>query len=199
MRDIQMLGLRRILNMDEQTIALISEKIVSDVNFWSALIGFSGVLIGALITGLFSFLQNKQSINSTKIEKKKELLLLKYENMYLDLNNYLEYVNEISLLSINSIDSGIDITRLKTDLKSNSFIMYSMLYTPSLSAHTERLQMKLGNVIKQLGQLIISTIATREEKEKLIGEIVIASSELQIEVKNIKIQLASLTTELINA
>lgn len=185
--------------MDEQTIALISEKIVSDVNFWSALIGFSGVLIGALITGLFSFLQNKQSINSTKVEKKKELLLLKYENMYLDLNNYLEYVNEISLLSINSIDSGIDITRLKTDLKSNSFIMYSMLYTPRLSAHTERLQMKLGNVIKQLGQLIISTIATREEKEKLIGEIVIASSELQIEVKNIKIQLASLTTELINA
>lgn len=185
--------------MDEQTIALISEKIISDVNFWSALIGLSGVLIGALITGSFSFLQNKQSINGTKIEKKKELLLLKYENMYLDLNNYLEYVNEISLLSLNSIDSGIDINKLTTDLKSNNFIMCSMLYTPSLSAHTEKLQMKLGNVIEPLGRLIINSIATREEKEKLISKIVIASSELQIEVKNIKIQLATLTTELINA
>lgn len=185
--------------MDEQAIALISEKIVSDVNFWSALIGLSGVLIGALITGLFSFLQNKQSINSTKIEKKKELLLLKYENMYLDLNNYLEYVNEISLLSINSIDSGIDIKKLKTDLKSNNFIMHSMLYTPSLLTYTEKLKVKLGNVVKPLGQLIISNIAERTEREKLIGDIVIASSELQAEVKNIQTELASLTTKLINA
>ena len=185
--------------MDEQTIALISDKIVSDVNFWSAIIGFSGVLIGALITGIFSFLQNKQSINGTKIENKKELLLLKYENMYLDLNNYIEYVKGISLLSITSIDSGIDIEKLKTDLKSNNFIMHSMLYTPSLSTHTERLQMKLGNVIKKLSQLIISTNDAREEKEKLTVEIVRAALDLQEEVEIIKSQLASLTAELINA
>jgi uncharacterized membrane-anchored protein YhcB (DUF1043 family) len=185
--------------MDEQTIALISKQIVSDVNFWTALIGFSGVLIGALITGLFSFFQNKQSINSTKLENKKELLLLKYEHMYLDLNNYLEYVNEISLLSMISIDSGIDIKRLKTDLKRNNFIMYSALYTHSLSTHTENLQKNLENVMKPLSQLIIGASATREEKEELIGDIVIASLELQKEVQNIKNQLVSLATELINA
>jgi flagellar basal body-associated protein FliL len=183
--------------MDEQAIALISEKIVSDVSFWTALIGFMGVFLGALITGIFSFFQNQQSIKSAKLEKKKELLLMKYEQMYLDLDNYLQYVNEISVLSISSIDSGLNIRELKTDLKQNNFIMYSMLYTPSLSSHTEALREQIGRVIKPLSTLISS--GTREEKEDLIAQIVTASLDLQLKVQSIKQELSTLTTELIDA
>ena len=35
--------------MDEQSITLLTEKIVSDISFWTALIGLGGVVIGALI------------------------------------------------------------------------------------------------------------------------------------------------------
>lgn len=184
--------------MDEQAIALISEKIVSDVSFWSALIGFTGVLLGALITGIFSFFQNQQSIKSAKLEKKKEILLMKYEQMYLDLDNYLQYVNEISVLSISSIDSGLNIRELKTDLKQNNFIMYSMLYTPSLSSHTETLREQIGRVINPLSTLISSS-GTREEKEALIEQIVFASLDLQPKVQSIKQELSTLTTKLIDA
>ncbi|HDI3134846.1 TPA: hypothetical protein PMB21_003587, partial [Vibrio cholerae] len=79
--------------MDQEAIALISEKIVSDVNFWTASIGFFGVILGALITGGLSFFQNKQSINNVKLEKKKELLLMKYELMYQELDSFTEFVN----------------------------------------------------------------------------------------------------------
>jgi hypothetical protein len=66
-----------------------------------AAVGFTGVIIGALITGFIAYLQSKHSIDFAKQEKKKELLLMKYECMYKDLDNYYEYAQEISLLTTN--------------------------------------------------------------------------------------------------
>jgi len=183
--------------MNEQEIALLSQKIISDVKFWSALIGLAGVLTGSLITGLFSFFQNKQSIDNAKKEKKKELLLVKYECMYKDLNNYAEYVNEISLLTINSIDSNLDIKKLKTNLKNNDFVMYSVFYTPELSGQMKELTASLGGIIKSLSELIIKSESSRSEKEMLIGTVVISSLDLENKVKNIQQELAKMVNQLI--
>ena len=184
--------------MDEQSIALLAEKILGDVNFWVASIGLTGVIIGALITGVFSYFQSKQAIENAKMEKKKELLLMKYECMYKDLDNYYEYTQEISLLTINSIDANLDIKKLKTNLKDNNFIMYSMFYIPNLSAQVKEFQEELGNVIKPLTNLIVKTDATRDEKEKLIDKVVISSLGLQHKVKKIQQELAQLTNQLIS-
>jgi len=56
-----------------------------------AVVGFTGVIVGALITGLITYFQSKNSIYFAKQEKKKELLLMKYECMYKNLDNYYEY------------------------------------------------------------------------------------------------------------
>jgi len=184
--------------MDEQSIALLSEKILADVSFWAALIGLTGVIVGALITGLFSYFQSKQLIDSAKMEKKKELLLLKYECMYKDLNNYSDYTEEIASLTMNSIDSGLDIKKLKSNLKENNFIMYFMFYTPHLSGQMKELTGSLGNVIKPLAKLIVETNGTRNEKEELISKVVISSLDLQEKVKKIQQELAKLSNQLIN-
>lgn len=97
-----------------------------------ATVGFTGVIVGALITGVFTYFQGKQSIDIAKLEKKKELLLMKYECMYKELDNYYEYAQAISLLTINSIDANLDIKKLKANLKGNNFIMYAMFYAPEL-------------------------------------------------------------------
>jgi hypothetical protein len=184
--------------MDEQAIALLTKKIVSDVSFWSAVIGLIGVFIGAFITGLFSFFQSKQSIDSDKAEKKKVLFLLKYECMYRDLGSYSKYVQDISVLSIQSIDSGLNIRELKSDLKDNDFIMHSKFYTPTLSDQTKDLVQKLRSVITPLSELILIADNTqRTEKEEMIGRIVTSSLELDTIVENIKQELTNLTNELI--
>lgn len=183
--------------MDEQAIALLTKKIVSDVSFWSAVIGLVGVLVGAFISGIFSYFQSKQLIDNNKAEKKKELLLLKYECMYKDLGNYSEYVQEISHLTTMSIDSHLDIKKLKTDLKNNNFIMHSNFYTPELSSQTQNLRKKLTHVIKPLGELIVlAGDAPRTEKEKLIEKVVSSSLELETEVESIRKELAKLTNQL---
>lgn len=50
--------------MNEDLVTLIAEKIISDVNFWIALFGLGGVIIGALIAILGNIIifkmQNKQ-------------------------------------------------------------------------------------------------------------------------------------------
>jgi hypothetical protein len=184
-------------NMDEQAIALLTKKIVSDISFWSALVGLLGVVVGALISGIFSYLQSKKSIDSNKEEKTKELLLLKYECMYKDLGDYSKYTQEISLLSIMSIDSGLDIKKLKSNLSNNDFTMHSALYAPKLSVQTQNLNKKLSQVIKPLSELIIQANASRTEKEALIGKVAISSLELQMEVENIRGLLADLTQQLL--
>jgi hypothetical protein len=184
-------------NMDEQAIALLTKKIVSDISFWSALVGLLGVVVGALISGIFSYLQSNKSIDSNKEEKTKELLLLKYECMYKDLGDYSKYTQEISFLSTISIDSGLDIKKLKSNLSNNDFTMHSALYAPKLSVQTQNLNKKLSQVIKPLSELIIQANASRTEKEALIGKVAISSLELQMEVENIRGLLADLTQQLL--
>ena len=62
--------------MDEQSITLLVEKVVSDVSFWTALIGLGGVVIGALIAIIGNIIiykmQNKQQVSID--EARKELL-----------------------------------------------------------------------------------------------------------------------------
>ncbi|HGE6130644.1 TPA: hypothetical protein ACGG8F_003413, partial [Vibrio cholerae] len=41
--------IRRILELDEKTIAIIAEKITMDISTLTAWIGFGGVIVGALI------------------------------------------------------------------------------------------------------------------------------------------------------
>ncbi|TSA40447.1 MAG: hypothetical protein D4R63_06135 [Methylococcaceae bacterium] len=161
-------------------------------------VGFTGVIVGALITGVFTYFQAKQSIDTAKLEKKKELLLMKYECMYKDLGKYYEYALEISLLTINSIDDNLDIKKLKANLNNNDFIMYSMFYTPELSVQINELTDKLGGVIKSLSELIIKGENNRNEKEKLIGSVVISSLELEDKIKNIQQQLAKMAKQLIS-
>lgn len=52
----------------------ISEKVVADVQFWTALIGFSGVVIGAIITIIGNILlhqfQQRQKNSNDKLRKK---------------------------------------------------------------------------------------------------------------------------------
>ncbi len=163
-----------------------------------AAVGFTGVIVGALITGLITYFQSKHSIDFAKQEKKKELLLMKYECMYKDLDNYYEYAQEISLLTITSIDSNLDIKKLKANLNNNDFIMYSMFYTPELSVQMKELSGKLGGVIKSLSELIIKSESNRNEKEKLIGSVVISSLELEDKVKNIQQELAKMAHQLIS-
>ena len=183
--------------MDEQEIALLSQKIITDVKFWSALIGLAAVLVGSVITGLFSFSQNKRSIDNVKKENKKELLLVKYECMYKDLDNYAEHVREISLLTIKSIDSGFDIKQLKTNLKNNDFLMYSMFYTPELSVEIKELTNNLGDMIISLSKLIMKSGSNRSEKETLISSVVTSSLDLQNKVKSIQKELAKMVHLLI--
>ncbi len=185
--------------MDQEAIALISEKIVSDVNFWTASIGFFGVILGALITGGLSFFQNKQSINNVKLEKKKELLLMKYELMYQELDSFTEFVNEISTLSISSIDSTFRPASLKSDLKNNRFVMYSYLYTPELSDKTKGLQEELGSMMLSLSKLIIDSSDNRSVREAIIGEVVTSSVKISTHVDSIKQELITLTDQLIKA
>jgi len=163
-----------------------------------ATVGFTGVIVGALITGIFTYFQGKQSIDITKLEKKKELLLVKYECMYKDLDSYHEYVQEISLLTINSIDSKLEIKKLKANLNNNDFIMHSMFYAPELSVQMKELTHKLGDVIKPLSILIIKPESSRSEKEKLIESVVISSLELNEKVKNIQQRLSKMANQLIN-
>jgi hypothetical protein len=163
-----------------------------------AAIGFTGVLVGALVTGVFSYFQNKQSINFAKQQKKQELLLLKYECMYKDLDGYYKYAQEISLLTINSIDTKCDITKLRSNLSDNGFIMYSMFYAPELSVQIDELSKALGKVIKSLSQLITNTEINRNEKEKLIGVVVVSSLELQEKIQNIQQDIARMAKQLIN-
>ena len=118
--------------------------------------------------------------------------------MYRDLGSYSKYVQDISLLSIHSIDSGLNIRELKSDLKDNDFIMHSKFYTPTLSDQTENLVQKLRNVITPLSELIvIADNSPRTEKEELIGRIVTSSLELETIVESIKQELTNLTNELI--
>ncbi len=163
-----------------------------------AAVGFTGVIVGALITGLITYFQSKHSIDIAKQENKKELLLMKYECMYKDLGNYYKYAQEISLLTINSIDSKLDITKLKENLNDNDFIMYSMFYTPELSVQMKDLTDKLGGVIVSLSELIIKTESNRNEKERLIGSVVMSSLELENKVKNIQQELAKMANQLID-
>lgn len=156
-----------------------------------------GTIIGALIVGIFAYFQTKQSIDSKKLENKKELLLVRYECMYKELFNYHQYLTEISLLTINSINANLDIKKLKTNLKDNDFDMYSKFYTPELSPQMTDLTNKLGNVIEALSDLIIKSDSDREEKEKLIGTILTSSLELQDTVKNIQKELSKIANKLI--
>ena len=97
-----------------------------------------------------------------------------------------------------SIDSRLDIKKLKTDLNNNNFIMYSNLYTPELSAQTQNLKQKLGQVIEPLSELIqITDDVPQIKREELIKRIVISSLELEIEAENIRQELANLTNKLI--
>lgn len=162
-----------------------------------AVVGFTGVIVGALITGLITYLQSKYSIDFAKQEKKKELLLIKYEYVYKDLNNYYKYAQEISLLTINSIDSNLDIKKLKASLHNSDFIMYSMFYTPELSVQMKELTDKLDSVINSLSELIIKSESNRNDKEKLIDSVVISSLELQDKVKNIQQEIAKMVSHLI--
>ncbi|PIW60816.1 hypothetical protein [Shewanella sp. CG12_big_fil_rev_8_21_14_0_65_47_15] len=53
--------------MDEQTVSIIAGKVVSDVSFWTALIGLGGVTLGAVIAIIGNIIifkmQNKQQKN----------------------------------------------------------------------------------------------------------------------------------------
>ncbi|ASK56266.1 hypothetical protein CEQ48_16360 [Vibrio tarriae] len=50
--------------MDEQAVSIIAEKVVSDVSFWTSLIGLGGVIVGAAIAIIGNIIifkmQNKQ-------------------------------------------------------------------------------------------------------------------------------------------
>jgi hypothetical protein len=122
-----------------------------------AAVGFTGVIIGALITGFIAYFQSKHSI-----------------------------------------DTNLDIKKLKSNLKNNDFIMYSMFYTPELSVQMKELTDKLGGVIKSLSELIIKSEGNRNEKEKLIGSVVTSSLELEDKVKNIQQELAKMANQLIS-
>ena len=62
--------------MEEQSITLLIDKVVRDISFWTALVGLSGVVVGALITIIGNVIiykmQNKQQV--TIDEARKELL-----------------------------------------------------------------------------------------------------------------------------
>lgn len=62
--------------MDEQAVTLLAEKVISDVSFWTALIGLGGVVLGALIAIIGNIIifkmQNKQQ--KTIDEARKKLL-----------------------------------------------------------------------------------------------------------------------------
>ena len=54
--------------MEQEVAISITEKIVKDVQFWVAIIGFSGVIIGAMVSAignifLYKLQQRKQNIN----------------------------------------------------------------------------------------------------------------------------------------
>lgn len=56
---------------------------------------------------------------------------------------------------------------------------------------------KLGVVIKSLSELIIKADSNRNEREKLIGSVVISSLELEDKVKNVQQELAKMVNQLI--
>ncbi|WP_441004007.1 hypothetical protein [Pseudocolwellia agarivorans] len=59
--------------MDEQAVSLLAEKMVSDVSFWTALIGLGGVVIGAVIAIIGNVIifkmQNKQQKDIDTVRK----------------------------------------------------------------------------------------------------------------------------------
>ncbi|GAB3483063.1 hypothetical protein [Marinomonas epiphytica] len=105
--------------MDEQLISQITEKVVSDVSFWTAWIAFGGVVIGALIAIIGNVIVfNLQRKDKKKLDYLRKALL----KSMLDDPNFAEGRSLETLCKVTGAEKE-DCRRLLIEMKARGFTL----------------------------------------------------------------------------
>ena len=166
------------------------------------LIGLVYTALGACIAGASTYFANKQQRKYQMQDFRKNLLLRKYEEIYVGLSDHAEFENEVSMRVVGEVGFGKKFKSedLNASIKGSKLGMNIRFYAPELLHEYTKIETECAKIGKSVIDLISKPgELSDEEREEIVRGTAIPAAVIGKTARTAQEKLARMVAEQIKA